>query len=61
LSGTVAATGTTPATGAATPSGTAQLSTTNPAAGTWQIDVELDLTVSGKEFTQTVYGNVQDP
>lgn len=59
-SGTVAATGTTPTTGA-TPSGTAQLSTANPAAGTWQIDVELDLTVSGKEFTQTVYGNVQDP
>jgi hypothetical protein len=59
-SGTVAATGTTPTAGG-TPSGTAQLSITDPAAGTWQIDVELNLTVSGKEFTQTVYGNVQDP
>ena len=26
----------------------------NPMAGTWEIDVELNLTTSGKEFTQTV-------
>jgi hypothetical protein len=30
----------------------------NPAAGRWEIDVELNLTVSGNEFTQTVAGNV---
>jgi hypothetical protein len=59
--GTVAATGTTPTTAGGLPSGTAQLSVTDPAAGTWQIDVELELTVSGKEFTQTVYGSLQDP
>jgi hypothetical protein len=41
--------------------GTAEVDTTDPVAGTWTIDVELNLTVSGKEFTQTVQGNVQDP
>ncbi|HEY2520050.1 MAG TPA: S8 family serine peptidase [Streptosporangiaceae bacterium] len=57
--GTVVATAGTPsATG--TP-GTAELSTASPAAGTWTIDVELNLTVSGKEFTQTVDAAVQDP
>jgi hypothetical protein len=30
----------------------------NPMAGTWEIDVELNLTSSGKEFTQTVVGDV---
>ncbi len=30
----------------------------NPAAGTWEIDVELNLTSSGKEFTQTVLGDL---
>ena len=30
----------------------------NPMAGTWEIDVELNLTTSGKEFTQTVVGDV---
>jgi hypothetical protein len=58
-SGTVVATSGTPAT-TGTP-GTAQLSTASPVAGTWTIDVELNLTVSGKEFTQTVNANVQDP
>ncbi len=30
----------------------------NPIPGTWEIDVELNLTSSGKEFTQTVVGDV---
>jgi hypothetical protein len=30
----------------------------NPVAGRWEIDVELNLTTSGKEFTQTVDGSV---
>jgi hypothetical protein len=51
-SGTPAATGT---------PGVAQLSAASPVAGTWTIDVELNLTVSGKEFTQTVDASVQDP
>ena len=38
----------------------AELSTTSPAAGLWQIDVVLQLTVSGNEFTQTVDGTVTD-
>ncbi|MGH3166255.1 MAG: S8 family serine peptidase, partial [Trebonia sp.] len=55
-SGTVAASGTLPnATG--TPPGTVTLTTADPAAGTWEIDVVLGLTVSGKEFAQTVYGS----
>jgi hypothetical protein len=40
---------------------TADLYTLHPVAGLWQIDVVLDMTVSGKEFTQTVYGNLKDP
>ena len=58
-SGTVVATAGTPST-TGTP-GTAEVSTASPAAGTWTIDVELNLTVSGKEFTQTVDAAVQDP
>lgn len=27
-------------------------------AGRWEIDVELNLTTSGTEFTQTVFGDV---
>ncbi len=30
----------------------------NPAAGTWEIDTELNLTTSGKEFRQTIVGDV---
>jgi subtilase family protein len=60
-SGNVAATATSPQTVNGTPTGTASLSAASPAAGTWQIQVVLNLTVSGKEFTQTVYGDVQDP
>jgi hypothetical protein len=57
--GTVVATAGTPNT-SSTP-GAAEVSTASPAAGTWTIDVELNLTVSGKEFTQTVDADVQDP
>ncbi|MBO0803387.1 MAG: S8 family serine peptidase [Nocardiopsaceae bacterium] len=39
----------------------ASLHASDPAAGTWQIQVVLDLTVSGKEFTQAVHGDVTDP
>jgi hypothetical protein len=42
------------------PPGTATLTAADPVAGTWEIDVELGLTVSGNEFTQTVYGTVVD-
>ena len=38
--------------------GTATFHVPNPMAGTWEIDVELNLTTSGKEFTQTVVGDV---
>ena len=60
-SGAVVATATSPQTAGGTPVGTAEVGTADPVAGTWTIDVELNLTVSGKEFTQTVFGNVQDP
>ena len=53
--GTVAATGSTPDATGASP-GTITLTTDDPASGTWEIDVVLGLTVSGKEFTQTVHG-----
>jgi hypothetical protein len=54
--GAVAATDTTPKTVDGQSVATAELSATDPAPGTWEIDVMLNLTVSGKEFTQTVYG-----
>jgi hypothetical protein len=59
-SGTVVATASTPQTVNGQATGDAELSTANPAAGLWQIDVVLRLTVSGNEFTQTVYGDVTD-
>lgn len=59
-SGNVVATATTPQTVNGQPSGDAALSTANPVAGLWQIDVALKLTVSGNEFTQTVFGDVTD-
>ncbi|WP_162824366.1 S8 family serine peptidase [Peterkaempfera bronchialis] len=37
---------------------TGTLHVANPAAGMWEIDVKLNLTVSGKEFTQVVHGTV---
>jgi len=57
--GTVAATGTTPDTTGTTP-GTVTLTTADPVTGTWEIDVELGLTESGDEFTQTVDCTVAD-
>ena len=59
-SGTVVATASTPQTVNGEAVGDAELSTTSPAAGLWQIDVVLQLTVSGNEFTQTVDGTVTD-
>ena len=38
--------------------GTVTYHVPNPMAGTWEIDVELNLTTSGKAFTQTVVGDV---
>jgi hypothetical protein len=43
------------------PVATASVTAADPVAGTWQIDVELNLTTSGKEFSQMVYGDVVDP
>jgi len=60
-SGAVAATASTPNTATGQPPGTATLTVSGPVAGTWEIDVLLGLTVSGKEFTQTVYATVSDP
>jgi hypothetical protein len=54
-SGTVAASGSTPNANGPSP-GTVTLTAADPAAGAWEIDVVLGLTVSGKEFTQTVHG-----
>lgn len=58
---TVVSTDSTPKLVNGQPVATAELQAVNPVAGVWQIDVVLDLTVSGKEFTQTVDGDVQDP
>ncbi|MGH3159226.1 MAG: S8 family serine peptidase [Streptosporangiaceae bacterium] len=60
-SGKVVATGTTPKTVSGKSVTTASLYTLHPTPGPWRIDVVLDLTVSGKEFTQTVYGTLTDP
>ncbi|HEU5417710.1 MAG TPA: hypothetical protein VFV41_08465, partial [Streptosporangiaceae bacterium] len=59
-SGTVIATASTPDTAAGSTPGTATLTAPSPVAGTWEIDVELGLTMSGSEFTQTVTGTVSD-
>ena len=59
-SGTVVATTSTPQTVNGQAVGDAELSTASPAAGLWQIDVVLRLTVSGNEFSQTVDGDVTD-
>jgi hypothetical protein len=60
-SGKLAAADTTPKTVNGKTVTTADLYAHHPAPGPWQIDVVLDLTVSGKEFTQTVSGNLADP
>jgi hypothetical protein len=52
----VAATPATDASGATIAA--AHLVAPSPAAGRWEIDVELNLTTSGKEFTQLVHGVV---
>jgi hypothetical protein len=60
-SGTVVAEDATPTTtvvGSTTPVALADLIAANPVAGTWEIDVELNLTVSGLEFRQVVTGTV---
>ncbi|HEX4703579.1 MAG TPA: S8 family serine peptidase [Pseudonocardiaceae bacterium] len=44
--------------GSTVPTADASLVQANPIAGRWEIDVDLNLTVSGKEFTQTVFGTV---
>lgn len=55
--GTVAARASAPTTdGAGNPVVDSTLTVANPMAGRWEIDVELNLTVSGKEFTQVVAG-----
>ncbi len=59
-SGNVVATASTPQTVNGQAVGDAELSTADPAAGLWQIDVVLKLTVSGNEFSQTVFGDVTD-
>jgi hypothetical protein len=60
-SGQLVATATTPTKVNGETVGTADLYTLHPVPGPWQIDVVLDLTLSGKEFTQTVYGSLTDP
>jgi hypothetical protein len=42
--------------GANDAAGNAYLSVADPVAGRWEVDAQLDLTVSGKEFTQAVSG-----
>jgi hypothetical protein len=58
--GAVVATATTPQTVNGVPTGDAELTAASPAAGIWQIDVVLRLTVSGNEFSQAVDGTVTD-
>jgi hypothetical protein len=60
-SGELVATATTPTVVSGKSVATADLYTLNPVPGPWQIDVVLNLTVSGKEFTQTMYGSLADP
>ena len=60
-SGKLAAADTTPKTVNGEPVATAGLQALHPVPGAWQIDIVLDLTVSGKEFTQTVHGSLADP
>jgi hypothetical protein len=60
-SGKVVATDSTPKTVNGKSVATADLDTLHPVPGTWQIDVVLGQTTSGKEFTQTVHGDLTDP
>ncbi len=58
--GNLVASGSTPDTAAGQAPGTVTLTAPGPVAGTWEIDVELGVTVSGQEFTQTVFGTVSE-
>jgi hypothetical protein len=60
-SGKVVTTDTAPKTVNGTVVKTAQLYTTHPVPGVWQIDVVLNLTESGEYFNETVYGSLRDP
>ncbi|MGH3159143.1 MAG: S8 family serine peptidase, partial [Streptosporangiaceae bacterium] len=60
-SGKLAATATMPKKVGGRSVAAAHLYQLHPVPGPWQIDVVLNLTVSGKEFTQTVHGSVTDP
>jgi hypothetical protein len=60
-SGTLVATGTSPQVINGTAVAEADVYTADPVPGVWQIDVVLNLTTSGKEFTQTVHGDLKDP
>jgi len=53
--------GQTVTTASAASSKTARLYTAHPAAGAWRIDVVLNLTESGKHFSEPVYGTLRDP
>jgi hypothetical protein len=44
--------------GSTTPTALANLSVADPAPGQWLIDIQLNLTTSGKEFSQVVNGDV---
>jgi hypothetical protein len=48
-------------TASAKSAGPANLYALHPVAGLWQIDVVLNLTESGKQFTETVSGSLKDP
>jgi hypothetical protein len=58
--GNLVASGSTPDAAAGQAPGTVTLTAPSPVAGTWEIDVELGVTVSGQEFTQTVSGTVSE-
>jgi hypothetical protein len=60
-SGQVVATDATPKTVSGVAVADATVTAAAPIAGTWQIDVELTISTSGKEFRQVVYGDVTDP
>jgi hypothetical protein len=60
-SGTVVAEDATPTTttqGLTSPVADANLTALDPVPGLWEIDVDLNLTVSGLEFTQVIHGKV---
>jgi hypothetical protein len=44
--------------GSQQPNGNASLIVANPPAGVWTVQAMIDLTTSGKEFTQTIHGDI---